>query len=263
MKNFKIYLLAGILLFSINNIFSQNIGIQIDRDQGFIESIFIKQGNMVFELDSSNSNIKNIYVFSEDSLSERFLRDPIYDLRPRNRVELHRGIKLYTKTYKSVEYAKNYRQNTFSGIVGSVTKVDDIDIDYHLRIGDNRITGIVGKIKSINDIDISYHKNYSENQRGGYMGKIRGIDDISFKYHNKHTYSDLGNYVGKLKEVNGIKFKYNENYSGNINKGSVGKISEIGNFKIEYYKNYSSNSASGIVGKFKSIKGADNRVIVY
>ena len=60
-----------------------------------------------------------------------------------------------------------------------------------------------------------------------------------------------------------MSFKYNENYSGNVNKGSVGKISEIGNIKIEYFKNYSTNSASGIVGKFKSIKGADNRVIVY
>ena len=51
--------------------------------------------------------------------------------------------------------------------------------------------------------------------------------------------------------------------SGNINKGSVGKISKIGNIKIEYFKNYSSNSASGIVGKFKSITGADKRVIIY
>ena len=52
-----------------------------------------------------------------------------------------------------------------------MTEVDDIEIDYHLRVGDNRIIGIVGKIKSINGIDINYHKNYSENQRGGYMGR--------------------------------------------------------------------------------------------
>ena len=68
----KVLKIAFLLLFSINNLFSQNIGVQFDRNQGIIESIFVKQENIVFELDSSNSNIKNIYFFSEDSLSERF-----------------------------------------------------------------------------------------------------------------------------------------------------------------------------------------------
>ena len=253
----------SIILFYSNNLLSQDIGIQLDRNLGVIESVFIMQGKTVFELDSANNNIKNIYVFSDDSLSERFLQDPVFDFRPRRSLELHRGVKLYIDTYRSVDYAKNYRQNSFSGIVGSVTEVDDIEIDYHLRVGDNRIIGIVGKIKSINGIDINYHKNYSENRRGGYMGKVKDIGDISLKYHNRHTYSDLGGYVGKLKEINDINFKYNENYSGNVNKGSVGKISEIGDIKIEYFKNYSTNSASGIVGKFKSISGVDKRVIIY
>ena len=259
----KVLKIAFLLLFSINNLFSQNIGVQYDRNQGIIESIFIKQENIVFELDSSNSNIKNIYFFSEDSLSERFFYDPVYDFRPRRWVELHRGVKLYIDSYSSVDYAKNYSSNTFSGIVGSVTKVDDIDIEYHMRIGDNRVIGIVGKLKSINEIDISYHKNYSENKRGGYMGKIESIGDLKFEFHNRHTYSDLANYAGKIKEIDDIKFKYNESYSGNVNKGSVGKISEIGNIKIEYFKNYRTNSASGIVGKFKSITGGDKRVIIY
>ena len=207
-------LFFSIILIYSNNLLSQDIGIKLDRSLGVIESIFIKHGKTVFELDSANNNIKNIYVFSEDSLSERFLQDPVYVFRPRRSLELHRGVKLYIDTYRSVDYAKNYRQNSFSGIVGSVTEVDDIEIDYHLRIGDNRIIGIVGKIKSINDIDIDYHKNYSENQRGGYMGKVKDIGDISLKYHNRHTYSDLGGYVGKLKEINEVSFKYNENYSG-------------------------------------------------
>ena len=73
----KVLKIAFLLLFSINNLFSQNIGVQFDRNQGTIESIFIKEENIVFELDSSNSNIKNIYFFSEDSLSERFFYDPI------------------------------------------------------------------------------------------------------------------------------------------------------------------------------------------
>ena len=147
----KVLKIAFLILFSINNLFSQSIGVQLDRNQGVIESIFVKQENVVFELDSSNSNIKNIYFFSEDSLSERFFFDPVYDFRPRRWVELHRGVRLYIDSYSSVDYAKNYSSNTLSGIVGSVTKVDDIDIEYHMRIGDNRVIGIVGKLKSVNE----------------------------------------------------------------------------------------------------------------
>ncbi len=263
MDYLKYYLLNIILLYSFTNLFSQNIGIQLDRNQGIIESIYIKKDKIIFELDSSNSNIKNIYVFSNDSLSERFFYDPVYDFKPRRKLELHNGVILHINSYNSVDYAKNYSDNSFAGIVGSVTKIDGLNIEYHKRIGNNRIIGIVGKLKSVNNIPISYHINYNENQRGNYMGKIEKIDDISFKYHNRHTYSELGDYVGKLKEINGIQFKYNENYSGNINKGSVGKINIIGNIKIEYFKNYSNNSASGIVGKFKSITGTDERVIIY
>ncbi|GIR72823.1 MAG: hypothetical protein CM15mP75_3350 [Flammeovirgaceae bacterium] len=51
----------------------------------------------------------------------------------------------YILILTSVDYAKNYRQNSFSGIVGSVTEVDDIEIDYHLRVGDNRILELLVK----------------------------------------------------------------------------------------------------------------------
>ena len=111
----------SIILFYSNNLLSQDIGIQLDRNLGIIESVFIKHGKTVFELDSANNNIKNIYVFSDDSLSERFLQDPVYDFRPRRSLELHRGVKLYIDTYRSVDYAKNYRQNSFSGIAVSYT----------------------------------------------------------------------------------------------------------------------------------------------
>ena len=263
MERIKHFLFIGIILFISNNLLSQNIGIQLDRNLGLIESILIKQGKIVFELDSANRNIKNIYVFSEDSLSERFFFDPVYDFRPKRKVQLHNEVNLYINSYSSIDYAKNHSDNVFSGIVGSVIKIDNIEVEYNKRIGDNRIIGIVGKIKSINDIPIKYHKNYSENQRGGYMGKIESINELNFKFHNNHSYSKLGRYVGKIKEIDGIKFEYNQNYSGNINKGSVGKISKIGNIKIEYFKNYRINSASGLVGKFKSITGIDERVIIY
>ena len=119
----------SIILFHSNNLLSQDIGIQLDRNLVCYRKCFHHAGKTVFELDSANKNIKNIYVFSDDSLSERFLQDPVFDFRPRRSLELHRGVKLYIDTYRSVDYAKNYRQNSFSGIVGSVTEVDDIEID--------------------------------------------------------------------------------------------------------------------------------------
>ena len=94
-----LFFISIILIYS-NNLLSQDIGIQLDRSLGVIESVFIKHGKTVFELDSANNNIKNIYVFSDDSLSERFLQDPVYDFRPRRSLELHRGVKLYIDTYR-------------------------------------------------------------------------------------------------------------------------------------------------------------------
>ena len=46
MKRIKHFLFIGIILFLSNNLLSQNIGIQLDRNLGIIESILIKQGKM-------------------------------------------------------------------------------------------------------------------------------------------------------------------------------------------------------------------------
>ena len=60
-------------------IFFLKTGIQLDRNQGIIKSFYIKKDKIIFELFSSNSNIKNIYVFSKKlPLSERFFYDPVY-----------------------------------------------------------------------------------------------------------------------------------------------------------------------------------------
>ena len=59
----------SIILFYSNKLLSQDIGIQLDRNLGVIESVFIMQGKTVFELDTDNYNIKKIYLFSYYSLS--------------------------------------------------------------------------------------------------------------------------------------------------------------------------------------------------
>ena len=62
MKNLKYYILSVILSLSSSNLLSQSIGVQLDRNQGKIESIYVKKDNIIFKLDSSNSNIENIRV---------------------------------------------------------------------------------------------------------------------------------------------------------------------------------------------------------
>ena len=62
-----------VLILSSTYVLSQDIGVQVDRNQGIIEGIFIKKDKIVFELDSSNSNIKNIYVFSTTLSLKDFL----------------------------------------------------------------------------------------------------------------------------------------------------------------------------------------------
>ena len=46
------YFFIVVLILSSNYVLSQDIGVQVDRNQGIIESIFIKKDKIVFELDS-------------------------------------------------------------------------------------------------------------------------------------------------------------------------------------------------------------------
>ena len=113
MKNLKYYILSLILSLSSSDLLSQSIGVQLDRNQGKIESIYVKKDNIIFKLDSSNSNIENIYVFSYDSLSERFFYDPIYDFRPRRKLQLHNGVN-YTLTHTAALITQRITGITFS-----------------------------------------------------------------------------------------------------------------------------------------------------
>ena len=67
------------------------------------------------------------------------------DLKPRRKMELHKGVNLYIDAYSNVDYAKNFSDNVRAEIVGSIIQIDDIKIEYFKRIGQNSTIGIVGK----------------------------------------------------------------------------------------------------------------------
>ena len=106
------YLFNLIILFFItyfqSSICSQNIGFEVDNNKGTIDNIFLKNNQIIFEIGANSNKIKNIYVFSNQSAADRFLTNPIFDLKPRRKMELHKGVNLYINTYTNVDYAKNY-----------------------------------------------------------------------------------------------------------------------------------------------------------
>lgn len=254
----RIFALLISIAFTINSD-AQNLGFDIDYENGRIQNTYLVENNYVFKIHSSG-NINAIYIFENESEAKDFVLDPRTQFLPRKRLSLGGGVTIYLNAFESIEYCKNYSTYSRAGIVGEICSIDNLDIEYNLKIGNNSNIGIVGKLKSIGPYTIKYHTNYSSNVAAGIMGKVESIGNTKFTYWGKYSSSDTGNYTGHLKQIDNISIKYHENYSGN--KGFTGKIKSIGNINFNYYKNYSTNNSMGVVGKFKSREGSDARLII-
>ena len=252
-------LLGFIFLFPLLS-FSQDLSVNVDKDNGMLGSVYIKKGSTVFKVGHSSGSIEKVYVFQSADKAKYFMQNPQNLNFNFKAVQLAGGVQLYVRDYSNIEYCKNYSNYSRAGIVGEVCGVDGMKIEYNLRIGNNSTIGIVGKLKSINGINISYHLNYDSNVRAGYQGKISAISDTKFVYYNKYTNSELASYYGKFKSIGGVAISYYD--KTNTTRGFEGKLQNIGSYKFNYYMNYYSNQASKVVGKFKSITGKDSRVIL-
>ncbi len=58
MKNLKYFFISALLLFSITNLFSQDIGIELDRNEGIIDGVFIKKDNIVFDFTAFKNQVE-------------------------------------------------------------------------------------------------------------------------------------------------------------------------------------------------------------
>ena len=238
---------------------AQSISFDIDYEDGIIKNSYLIKDNYVFKINNKGS-IEAVYIFNNKSEAQDFIIDPRPPFEPRKRFNLNAGLMLYINTFESIDYCKNYSNNSRAGIVGEICAIDDLKINYNLRIGNNSTIGIVGKLKSIGPYEIKYHINYSSNVRSGIVGKIKSIGNTELLYYDKYYSTNQGRYTGKLKQIGEIQIKYHESYS--TNKGFEGKLKSIGNTKFNYHKNYSTNNAMEIVGKFKNKEGQDARLFI-
>ena len=250
------------LLF-LGHTLAQSIAFTIDQDEGKLLYLFEQKSNIVFKIESKIGDISSIYIFPTDSIASMFMIKGDTRLIPLNSLPLGRNLNLqvYIDNYSIIEYAKNYSTYSRAGIVGAITKIDNYDFDYHLKIGDNRDMGIVGKLKQVGAHSITYNKNYTSYVSAGITGKIESLGGTKFEYYKNDSYSEMAGYTGKLYKVGSVVIDINKPYARTEYKS--GKIKAIGNINFEYFKNSYQNSASGVDGKFKSMSGEDDRIRIW
>ena len=88
----------------------------MDNNKGTIDNIFLKNNQIIFEIDSKSSKIKNIYVFSNQSNADRFLTNQFLILNQEEKWNFIKEL-TYINTYTNVDYAKNFTDNVRAEIV--------------------------------------------------------------------------------------------------------------------------------------------------
>jgi len=250
-------------LFILGHTYSQSAAFTIDQDNGKLVYLFKQKSNIVFKIEPRIGDITSIYIFSTDSIASKFMINGDTRLIPLNSLPLRQNLNLqvYIDNYSIIEYAKNYSTYSLAGIVGSITKIDNYDFDYYLKIGDNSDMGIVGKLKQVGAYSITYNKNYTSYVSAGITGKIESLGKTKFEYYKNDSYSEMAGYKGELYKVGSVVIDINKPYAKTEYKS--GKIKAIGSINIEYFKNSYQNIVSGIDGKFKSMSGEDGRIRIW
>ena len=242
---------------------ADNLAFTMQLDTGKITQIHKQTSNIVFGIDAINGVISSVYIFGSTHEADKFMDRGNPELLPTTSLSLgnHSDVKVYTDELSSLEYVKNYASHSRSGIVGAISKINEYDFAYHLKIGNNSTMGIVGFLKKVANHNISYHKNYSSNVRAGVVGKLEFIGSTKFSYHMNNWSSQHGKYAGKINKVGDIDIKIYPPYAHK--QYQTGKISAIGDIEIEYYSNTRQNTSIGIAGRFKRRTGTDSRFKIW
>lgn len=233
--------------------FGQEIRLHTNINKGSLSNIYVLKKNFVFKINSLRI-IDEIISFSTDSIAKEYFVNPTKNIIAHQEITIGEGVTLYLENIESI----NYYTNNKVGNNGKISFIDNLKLKYAENKSYNRNSNIVGRLTQIDDIEIQYHIDagrYSKDR-----GKIKSIGDLKFIYEIWSSYSENAGYVGKLISVGNIKIKYYE--AGNANEGFKGKLKMIGNLEYTYYKNTGNNRNANIVGKFKTRIGNDNRIIV-
>ena len=242
-----------IFLFIPSFVFSQKFSFDVNTNQGYIETIYIREDNKVFKI---SETIDEIYVFSSDSLAKNYLQTLDQNIIPRKKYQLGETA-IFLHSASSIDY---YTNDTPSGSSGQIKSINDLIFTYAPNYSWNKNSGVVGKLTQIGNNKITYWTTAGYTERGKYRGKIKSFGNKQFKYEGWSSWGEKVGMVGRLTSIGTITINY---YETDYDKGYKGKIKSIGAVKFIFFGETFNNKKANIVGKFKERTGQDERLIIH
>ena len=242
-----------IFLFIPSLLFSQEFSFDVNTDEGYVETIYILDGNKVFKI---SETIDEIYLFKTASIAKSFLQRQDHNIIPKKRYQAG-ATTIFINSATSVEY---YTNNTPSGSSGQIKSINNLTFTYAPNNSWNVNSGVVGKLTKIGNITVTYWTTSGFTEKGRYRGKIKSFGSKQFKYEGWSSWGEKTGMVGRLISIGSIKINY---YETDYDKGYKGKLKSIGMVKFMYYGETTNNKKANIVGKFKQQVGRDERFRIY
>lgn len=242
-----------IFLFITSYLYSQELSFDVNTDEGYIEFVYILDGNKVFKI---SETIDEIFLFSTDSLAKNYLQTRDQSIIPKKKYQVGETT-IFINSVASVDY---YTKNTPSGSSGQIKSINDLILTYIPNHIWNENSGVVGKLSKIGNVKVTYWTTSQYTEKGRYRGKIKSFDSKQFKYEGWSSWGEKAGMVGRLTSIGTIKINY---YETDYDKGYKGKIKSIGTVKFMYFGKTYNNSKANIVGKFKQQLGEDERLIIH
>lgn len=242
-----------IFLFIPSLLLSQKFRFDVNTDQGYIETIYILDGNKVFNI---SETIDEIYLFSSSSLAKNYLQTRDQNIIPKKKYQVG-GTTIFINSAASIDY---YTNNTPSGSSGQIKSINNLIFTYAPKNSWNKNSGVVGKLSKIGNNKVTYWTASGYTQKGRYRGKIRSFGSKQFTYESWSRWGEKAGMVGRITSIGPIKINY---YETDYDKGYKGKLKSIGTVKFIYFKDTYNNRKANIIGKFKQQKGQDRRLIIH
>ncbi len=251
----KIFMKNVIFIFLLipSFLFSQEIGFDVNTNEGNIEIIYILDSNKVFKI---SETIDEVYIFSSDSLAKNYLQTLDQNRIPKNNYQLGETT-IFLNSVSSIDY---YTSDSPSGLSGQIKSINNLIFTYAADYSWNKNSGIVGELTQIGKTKITYWKAAGYAEKGKYRGKIKSLGNKQFKYEGWSSWGEKAGMVGKLISIGKIKINY---YETDYDRGFKGKLKSIGAVKFIYFGETFNHKKANIVGKFKEQIGQDGRLIIH
>lgn len=242
-----------ILLFIPSFLFCQEFSFDVNTNEGFIETIYIRDDYKVFKI---SETIDEIYIFGSDSLAKNYLQTLNKSIIPKKKFQLGETA-IFVNSVAHIEY---YTNSTPLSSLGKIKSINDLTFNYAPEYSWNRNSGVTGKLIQIGNIKITYWTDAGYTEKGKYRGKIKSFGNKEFKYEGWSSWGEKAGMVGRLISIGSIKINY---YETDYDKGYKGKLKSISTIEFIYYGESTNNKKAKIVGKLKQQTGQDERITVH